>query len=150
MSTVDGTSRPSPPWTVSSRRSLVPSSDGYRDGSFIPTSSRALCGAALALVTVSLTSALWRRPTKAVTSLRPSKFTSAERRRNARVGTRRAPRHRSGQGGAAGALAAWAPARRITSRDNALLSPPPRRAYDFARFVQSGPGQGLLVVPVSD
>jgi|GEM_PF-5478983 len=42
------------------------------------------------------------------------------------------------------------PARRITSRDSALLSPPPRRAYDFARFVQSGPGQGLLVVPVSD
>src|SRR6202040_3337742 len=30
-------------------------------------------------VTVSLTSALWRRPTKAVTSLRPSKFTSDER-----------------------------------------------------------------------
>src|ERR1700736_1433188 len=79
MSTVDGTSRPEPPWTVSSRRSLVPSSDSYRDGSFIPTSSRALCGAALALVTVSLTSALWRRATKAVTALGPSKFTSDER-----------------------------------------------------------------------
>src|SRR6202165_2929753 len=38
-----------------------------------------LCGAALALVTVSLSGALWRRPTKAVTSLRPSKFTSDER-----------------------------------------------------------------------
>src|ERR1700751_4595740 len=41
------------------------------------------CGAALALVTVSLTSALWRRPTKAVTSLRPSKFTSEDTPRNA-------------------------------------------------------------------
>jgi hypothetical protein len=39
---------------------------------------------------------------------------------------------------------------RPSSARSQRLSPPPRRAYDFDRFVQSGPGQGLLVVPVSD